>query len=148
MAISRRDHLDPYMGFRFRVDIDDITIASFKKVTIPSPESQVKEYREGGDTRTSKLAGISSSSEITLEKGLFSSMDLYNWYNDVLTTGAIPNRKNMTITVVDEEGTDGPSWTVENCWPSKLEYGELDATNDEPLAEIVTIVHEGVKRVT
>ena len=145
---DRRDHLDPYLGYRFRVDIDGIGIASFKRIAIPSPETAVKEYAEGGNTTTSKLAGITSQPEITLEKGLFSSMELWEWYNSVITTGAIPNRKNMSITVVDEEGNDGPSWEIVNCWPSKIEYGELDATNDEPIPETVTIQHEGAKRVT
>ena len=144
---DRRPDLDPYLGYRFRVDIDGIGIASFKRVSIPSPETQVKEYREGGDTASSKLAGITAATEISLEKGLFSSMELWEWHNSVIETGAIPNRKNMSITVVDEEGNDGPSWEVVNCWPSKVEYGELDATNDEPIPETVTIQHEGVKRV-
>lgn len=144
---DRRADKDPYVGFRFRVDIDGISVASFKKVTIPDMEITVKDYREGQDENTiRKLSGIAPPAEITLEKGISDNMDLYNWIKDVRLQGCIPNRKNITITLCDEELKDGPSWNVLNAWPSKYSAGEFAADSDEVVIQTLTLVHEGCER--
>ena len=49
MATQR---VDPYKGFRFRVEIDGIQQAGFQECTGLGSHVDVSEYREGGDPNT------------------------------------------------------------------------------------------------
>ena len=56
---------DPFAGFNFRVEIDGITVAAFSECRGLSSETEVVEYREGGNQRIRKLPGITKFSNIT-----------------------------------------------------------------------------------
>ena len=70
---------DPYKNFRFLVEIDGITQAGFREVTIPDTAQDPVEYREGNEPITvRKLPGLIKYGNVTLKWGITDSLDLYN----------------------------------------------------------------------
>ena len=60
--------IDPYLNFRFRVEIEGIQQARFMECTGRGSQVEVVEYREGGDNATlRKLPGRVSYPDITLK---------------------------------------------------------------------------------
>lgn len=146
MATGKR--IDPYRGFRFRVEIDGITTAAFSEATIPDSTIDSVDYREGTDaTHQRKLSGLTKYGNITLKKGLTDSLDIYNWYKQVAQAGASKARKNISLILIDEEGSDKARWDIVEAWPTKYDATDFSAKGNEVIIESLDIVHEGVTRV-
>ena len=146
MAAGQRN--DPYRNFRFRVEISGIQIAGFSEATIPDSTIDPVEYREGTDaTHVRKLSGLTKYGTISLKKGLTDSMDLYNWHLQVAQTGAINNRKSLSLILVDETGADKSRWDIVEAWPTKYSSSGFNAKNNEVVIETLELTHEGVTKV-
>jgi len=139
--------VDPYGRFRFRVVIDGITVAAFSEATIPDSSTDPIDYREGIDPPSRrKVSGLNKSGLITLKRGLTGSTDLYTWRKSVEQNGAAKARKNMSLVLIDDEGSDKARWNVFNAWPSKCDPSDLSAKGNEVALETFEITHEGVVR--
>ena len=69
------DRKDPYKNFRFLLEIDGITQAGFREVTVPDSTSDVAEYREGNEPITPrKLPGLVKYGNLTLKWGMTDSL--------------------------------------------------------------------------
>lgn len=140
---------DPFRGFRFRIEIDGIQTAGFSEATIPDSTTDPVEYREGTDpTHQRKLSGLTKFGNISLKKGLTDSMELYNWHKQVTQTGAAKARKNISLILVDEEGSDKARWDIVEAWPTKYSPSGFSAKGNEVMIETLEIVHEGLSRVS
>jgi phage tail-like protein len=140
---------DPYRQFRFRIEIDGISQAGFNEVTFADTTTEPVEYREGTEPPVSrKLSGLTKYGNITLKWGITDSMDLYNWRQQVIDSGAEDARKNMSITLVDEKGADKARWDIVEAWPTKYDPPDFSAKGNEVAIETLEIVHEGFKRVS
>ena len=139
---------DPYRNFRFRVEIEGISIAGFSEATIPDTTTDSVDYRVGNDpTYQRKLSGLTKYGNLTLKKGLTDAMDLYNWKKTVEDTGAIKARKNISLILIDEEGKDKSRWDIIEAWPIKYSSSGFNAKGNEVEIETLEIVHEGIKKV-
>ena len=146
MPVGQR--VDPYRGFRFRVEIDGIQTASFSEATIPSSDSPPVDYREGTDpTTVRKLSALTTYASLTLKKGMTDSTDLYAWRRQVEQTGASGSRRNISLVLVDDEGNDKLRWDIIEAWPQKYETTGFNATGSEVMVETLEIVHEGITRL-
>ena len=126
---------DPLTNFRYRLEINGLTIAGFSEVSIAETTVDVVEYREGTDPpHVRKLSGLTKYGNITLKRGMTTSLELYEWHRQVVN-GQVGNaRKNIAIVVADETGTDKARFVVIDAWPTKYSPSEL--------------VNEGIERVT
>jgi len=139
---------DPYRQFRFRVEIDGITQAGFNECSFADTTTEVADYREGDEPPVSrKLSGLTKYGNITLKWGITDSMDLYNWRQQVMDTGAEGARKNVSIILIDEAGADKARWDIVRAWPTKYDPPDFSAKGNEVAIETLEIVHEGFKRV-
>lgn len=140
---------DPYRQFRFRVEIDGITQAGFSECTFGDTTTDPVEYREGDELPIMrKLSGLTKFGNITLKWGITDSMDIYNWRQQIIDTGAEGARKNMSIILIDEAGADKARWDVVRAWPSKYDPPDFSGKGNEVAIETLEIVHEGFKRVS
>lgn len=140
--------IDPYRSFRYRIEIDGITQAGFSEVAFTDTSTEPVEYREGTDpTHPRKLSGQTKYGNVTLKWGITDSMDLWKWYNTVVENGALSNRKNISITLVDEEGKDKSRWELTMAWPTKYDPTDFNAKNNDVAIESLEIVTESYKRV-
>jgi phage tail-like protein len=139
---------DPYRNFRFRVEIDGITQGGFADATIPDSTTDSVDYREGTDaTHPRKLSGQTKYGTLSLKWGLTDSMDLYNWRKGVVEKGALGNRKNISLILIDEEGGDKARWDITEAWPSKYDSSDFSAKANEVVIESLDIAFEVVTRV-
>jgi phage tail-like protein len=134
---------NPYTNYSFAVDIGGAEELGFSEVELPSGELEVIEYREGAD-RTSaarKLPGRVTYPNVTLRRGLTGREELFEWWRE-LRNGAL-ERRNVTITLLDEQRSPVQRWVLRNAWPAKLEYGRLNALGNEVVIEALELAHEG-----
>ena len=141
--------IDPYRNFRFRVEIDGIEVASFSEATIGDSTTDPVEYREGTDSTTmKKLSGLTKYGNISLKRGLTDSMELVTWRKLVEQKGAGVARKNLSLVLIDEEGSDKSRWDVVEAWPTKYDPSDFNAKGNEVIIETLELVHEGITRVS
>lgn len=140
---------DPYRSFRFRVEIDGITQAGFNECTFGDTSTEAVEYREGTDpAHARKLSGQTKYGNITLKWGTTDSTDLYDWYKTVVDVGALDNRRNIAIILVDEAGNDKSRWELAECWPTKYDPTDFNAKGNDVAIETLEIVTESYQRVS
>ncbi|MBM3235937.1 phage tail protein [Candidatus Poribacteria bacterium] len=145
MAQGERN--DPYRNFRYRLEIDGIQQAGFSDASGFDTTVDVVEYREGNETPTvRKLSGLTKYGNLTLKWGITdSSMELYKWHRAGFL-GKV-ERKNISVIVLDEEGSDVARWNFIQAWPTKYTPPTLTAKGNEVAIETLEIVHEGMERV-
>jgi phage tail-like protein len=142
------DRTDPYRNFRFRVELDGIQSAAFSEATIPDSTTDPVDYREGTDPpHQKKLSGLTKYGNVTLKKGITDNLELYDWRKSIEASGAVKNRKNISLILVDEEGNDKSRWDIVEAWPTKYDPSDFSAKGNEVLIETLEIVHEGISRV-
>lgn len=145
--MATNDRKDPYRNYRFKVEIKGMQVAAFSEVTGFDVSVNMSEYREGNEaaTTTRKLPGLSKYSNITLKRGVTDDMEVYTWANQIPSTGKC-ERKDVTLTLMDEEGKDSAVWQVINAWPVKYSVSEFKGQGNEVLIETLELAHEGMTR--
>ena len=136
----------PYRNFRFRLEIDGLDAGSCSEVSGFDATIDVVEYRAGDDPAITptKLPGLIKYGNITLKWGSSETMVLYDWLIDI-TEGTI-EKKTVTLTALDEEGSPAASWRCINAWPVKYTAPDFNGTSSEVAIETIELAHEGLTR--
>jgi len=136
---------NPYLNFNFTVDIGVGDELGFSEVEGLAGEIEVIEYREGADrvNTARKLPGLAKYPNVTLKRGITGRTDLFEWWESV-RDGQV-QRRNVTITLLDEQRQPVLRWLLRNAWPIKLEGPELNATGNEVAIETLELAHEGLE---
>lgn len=143
------DRVDPYRNFRYRVEIGGIQRAGFNECTFGDTSVEPVEYREGTDpTHPRKLSGQTKYGDVTLKWGLTDDTELYDWFIRVVETGALNNRENVSIILMDEKGIDTARWDLEMCWPKKYDPTDFNAKGNDVAIETLEICTESYRRVS
>ncbi len=135
---------DPYRGFNFEVSFGESAAAGFSAVSGLTAEGDVAEYREGSDRSNSvrKLPGLRKFANVQLKRGVTRDDKLWRWYAG--TANGKSDRREVTITLLDEQRRPVLRWLLRAAWVNKIESGGLKASASEILIETVELVHEGV----
>jgi len=137
--------IDPFPRYNFLVEIEGLQRAGFQSVSGLEEETEVREYREGGDNTTvRKLAGLNSYAPIVLEMGSTFDADLWDWRQKIKAGGAQGNRKPISIVQQNEAREEVKRWDLFEAWPSKFTAPEFDASSSENAVETVEMQHEGL----
>lgn len=140
LAMPRTSTDDPLKGYNFRVSIPGLpSTCGFKKIAGLSAERGVIEYAEGGYEMTHKLPGRAKTGELTCEKGMFPSKQVENIFRNALKSD---DRSTIVVALLDAKGNVMRDWKLAECWCSKWEAGEFDATSEDVLVETITIQYE------
>ena len=148
MPASRND---PYSLGHFRVEIDSIDSASFRKCSGLKIETEVFEYQEGGENEaTYKLVGPTKASNIVLTKGFISDPALFKWRDEIAASGTNKiNRRNGAIVALGMDGTtEVGRWNFTKAWPVRWEMTDFDAQSGEAACEILELAVEKISRVS
>ncbi len=146
MATGQRN-MDPFRGFKFRVQIDGISKAGFREVSGLDAGTDAVDYREGDGDTILKLAGLKKFSNITLKRGITTDLDLWKWRTQVMDGKIKDARKDGQIILLDDEGKEAAEWTFAAGWPTKWTGPTFNATANEVSIDTIEIAHEGLKRV-
>ncbi|MDX2361897.1 MAG: phage tail protein [Crocinitomicaceae bacterium] len=121
------------------------TQIGFSEVSGLDVEVDVLEYRHGASpeyTKT-KLAGMTKYSNLTLKRGTFASDNEYfDWWT--LVRDNLIERRDITITLLDETRVPVVVWKVRNAWPLKVQSTGLKADGSEVAIETMELAHEGL----
>lgn len=134
----------PVPKFHFQVEWGASKIG-FTEVTGLDATREVIEYREGSSKEYSKIKmpGLTSFSNLTLKRGSISKdNDFYNWW--VSNKLATVDRRDITISLLNEEHEPVITWKVKNAWPSKVTSTDLNSDDNGVAIETMEIVHEGL----
>jgi phage tail-like protein len=138
------DRRDPFRSFNFAVEIDGIARAGFRECSGLDASQDPIEYREGTEGLTArKLPGLNKYSNITLKWGMTDDHELWDWRKKVMT-GKI-ERKNGSIVLLDDAGTEKMRWNFREAWPTKWTGPSFNATGNEVAIETLEIAHEGLE---
>lgn len=132
---------DPLQKFMFKITIPGLTDGiNFQKLSGLSREVAVVEYLEGMYQYAHKLAGREKVSDLTLERGSFTSRALEEEYKRVLTDPA--RRQTIIVQIMDRFGEVQREYKLAEAWISKWEESDLDATSDDVAIEKITVTFE------
>jgi phage tail-like protein len=146
------DREDPLVAFKFGLEIEGKLSGYFTQVGGIGSETEVIQQKvvssETGETIIQQIPGRLSWTPVTLKRGVTSSMDIWLWRQSVVEGKIDDARTNCSIVAYAQDNTEIARWNFENAWPSKVVGPEMDSGSTSYMIEDVTIVHEGVLRVS
>lgn len=134
----------PLPKFHFLVEWAGARIG-FTEITGLSIETEVIEYREGNSPEYNKIKmpGLRKYGNITMKRGTFSGdNDYYKWF-DTVKLNTI-ERRNITITLLNENHEPVVTWKIKNAWPVKIQSPDLKSDANEIAIETIEVAHEGL----
>lgn len=157
----RASSFDPYRTFKFRVRLDDKTVAAVTKVSALERTVTPTELKEGGDLLGPRQnPGAVTYGEVTLERGLSKDKAFQDWANQVTKLQADPGavkqfKRAVFIDVYDLDGNPTAAasrpvltYKLHRCWVTKyVALPGLDAASDGIGIQSVSLRHEGWERL-
>ena len=134
----------PLPKFHFQIDWSGAKIG-FSEVTGLDVETEIIEYRDGASPEYSKLKmpGMQKFGNITMKRGVFKAdNDYFDWWNKVKLNTI--ERRDLTISLLNEEHDPVMVWKVRNAWPTKVQSTDLKADGNEVAIESIELAHEGL----
>jgi len=134
----------PISAFHFQVDCCGTRIW-FTEVSGLTVELQSIDYREGNakEYQVTKMPGIPQYSNITLKRGIYrGDNEFFQWLNTVQMNNI--ERRDLTISLLNEEHEPVTVWKVKEAWPSKVDGPSLNSTGNEVAVESIELCHEGL----
>lgn len=134
----------PLPVFHFSVDWGGTQI-TFSEVTGLNIEVQPIEYRDGNnpDYSLTKMPGLKKYGNLTLKRGVFAGdNEYYAWLSEIAMNKI--ERRDIIISLLNEEHAPVMTWKVINAWPTKLTSPDLKANANEAAIETIEVAHEGI----
>lgn len=134
---------DPYLGFRFRIEIDGMIEGGFAEVSGLEVTTGVEDFREGGvNDFVHKFPNETTFGNLVLKKGLAGSTTLWEWHRDVVT-GKI-KRATIHITMLkDHSDETAHMWSFKDAYPVKWTGPDFNASENAVAFESLEIAHHG-----
>ncbi len=137
----------PLPAFHYQVDWGGSkgTQVGFSEVSGLTIEHQIIEYRDGVSKEYSsvKMPGIPKYSNITMKRGIVAKdNDFFVWLNT--TKMNKPERRDLTISLLNENHEPVMTWKAVNAFVVKVEGPGLKSTGNEVAIESIEVAHEGL----
>lgn len=151
------ERVDPYRSFKFLVKFSNeptVAVAGLSKCSALKKTTEMTEWRSGGDASTShKMPGKTSYEAVTLEAGLTHDPAFEQWanlvnnYDSDADMSLLDFRRDITIEVLNLQGTPVMAYNVFRCWVSEYQaLPELDASGNAVAIQTIKLENEGWKR--
>jgi phage tail-like protein len=145
---------NPYGAFNFLVELggaqgdgtDPVLVGGFSDVSGLGFDINYSEYRNGNEKFNTprKIPNTHKVDDVTLKRGLIGSPDLFGWIKGV--RDGVPDRRAVTITLLDEARTTVARWKLSSAQPKKWSGPTLAAKGGGEVAmEELQLVHEGIE---
>jgi phage tail-like protein len=135
---------DPYLAFRFRVEITGIAAGAFSEVSGLQIEIETHDYREGGlNEYMHKLAGPARyPSNLILKRGLMDADVLWQWQQQIAAGQIV--RQNGSIILQNSAGEDKWRWNFREGYPVRWSGPDLHASSANVALETLELAHRGL----
>ncbi len=143
------DSKNPLVSFHYAIDISGVVKGYFTECNGIGSEHEVIEHKivdDNGHQLVQKIPGRLKWENITLKRGITSSMDIWDWRDQVVQGKVEDARKNGTITMFDQELKPIAKWDFERAWPVKVSGPTVKSDSNEFGVEELVITHEGLTR--
>lgn len=143
--------VNPLVGFSYGIDVAGTITGFFTKCEGLGSETTVVDHKVvdgSGRDVVQKIPGRLEWGDITLSRGITNNMDFWKWRKQVEDGKVAEARKNGSIIMYDQTNTEVARWNFVRGWPSKLDGPSLSSEGNEVSVESLTIVHEGIERVS
>lgn len=134
----------PLPKFHFQVEWGGASIG-FTEVSGLDVETEMIEYRDGASPEyvKTKMPGMQKFSNISMKRGTFQGdNDFFDWWNSVALNTI--DRRDVTISLLNENHEPVVVWKVKNAWPSKVQSTDLKSDGNEVAIETIELCHEGL----
>lgn len=134
----------PSSNYHFQVDWGGSNLG-FSEVSGLEIEYDVIEYRDGNSPKynTIKMPGRPKFTNIVLKRGIIpADNEFFEWLNSVQLNRV--ERRNVTISLLNEEHNPVMTWKAVNAFPVRLVGPTLSARGNEIAIEELEIAHEGL----
>ncbi|MEW5931725.1 MAG: phage tail protein [Gemmatimonadota bacterium] len=137
---------DPYLGASFLVEIEGLVVGGFSEVTGLQVETEVEDYREGGENGfVHRLPGPTRyPSNLVLRRGITDVDTLWAWHQEVTRGNVV--RRNGTIYLLDAQRTPALYWNFTGAYPVRWSGPDFRAEAGAVAVESVELVHKGIGR--
>lgn len=128
----------------FRVEWGGTSIG-FMEVSGLGVEIDVVPYRQGSspDSAATLIPGQKLYAPVVLRRGMVAGdNDFFAWINSANFNTV--ERRDVSIQLLNEQHDPVVVWKLKNAFPSRLDYGPLQAMGSDVAVEALTLVHEGL----
>jgi phage tail-like protein len=138
---------DPYVSYRFLVEIDREVVAHFSECSGLTAETEVEEFQEGGENALRRrLPKTAKWGALTLKRGLADSTLLWDWYL-ARSKGDFQKgpRKSIAVILWDVNIADQVwRWDFADAYPTKWTGPELKGDANAIALETLEFAHSGL----
>ncbi len=143
---------DPLVGFHFNLDVGHGKIKGFfTEVSGIGSEHEVIEHKvvteDGKGEIVMKIPGRLKWENITLKRGITSSMDIWDWRATIENGEVDAERYDGSITMYNQNGDPVAQWNFERAWPVKVTGPQPKTDSNEIGVEEMVLTHERIERV-
>ena len=134
----------PLPKFHFLVVWGGVRVG-FTEVTGLDMQVEAIEYREGFSPEYSKvkMPGMHKFSNLTLKRGsVAGDSEFYTWMKTISLNTV--ERRDITISLLNEAHAPVMTWTAKNAFPVKLQASDLKSDGNEVAIETFELAHEGL----
>jgi phage tail-like protein len=134
----------PLPKFHFEVQWGGTRIG-FTEVSGLEVTTEKIEYRDGAskEYHKVKMPGMQTFGDLTLKRGIFAAdNEFYDWWNSVSLNTI--ERRDITISLLNEGHQPVVVWKVKNAWPTKVTSTDLNSSGNETAIETLVLAHEGL----
>lgn len=112
-----------------------------------TPQLWGKEGKTKGRIVRTKIPGSSTYPNLTLQRGLTTSMTLWKWLQDVQNGNWSAQRRNGSVVIYNQAAQEEFRIEFERAWPINYKVSDLNVANGEHNIEELEITVEHLKRV-
>jgi phage tail-like protein len=136
---------DVYSVYRFCVEIEGLTEATFSECTGLQAEIEIFEWEEGGlNEYKHRLPGRTKYSNLTLKHGI-ATKELWDWCYDCIQ-GKV-QRRGLSVILYGYDAMPKVRWDVTGALPIKWAGPTFKSGAAEAAVETLELAHHGFKRV-
>lgn len=111
-----------------------------------TPQQWGTNQQKGQVVRT-KLPSNVKSGNLTLRRGMTSSIALWNWFQAVQEGNWAKQRKNASLTIYNQQAEPQARFEMAGAWPAKYKLADVSARSTDVEIEEVEVAFEEFKRV-
>ncbi len=138
----------PYVQFNFLVDLGNGNTegpeAGFQEVSGIGMEVTVAEYRNGNERENAvrKITGLNRTTDVTLRRGVFGALNLYQWLDDI-RNGSQNAMRTVTIQLQNEDHSAVvQTWKLLRARIIKHTSGPMNAKGTDVAMEELVLAYE------
>ena len=137
--------VDPYMGYRFTVEIEGMIVGGFSEVSGIQSELATQDFEEGGQNEyVHRLPGRMKYPNLVLKHGLTDIETLWRWHRDIVH-GKM-SRRNGSVMLLNTNFLEAWRWNFVDAYPVKWTGPQLNAGQSQVAVESVELSHRGLTK--